>query len=134
MKRHKYLSVVICISFLMVLFLLGLSRNVRGEVKEVDATVQGKEFKLKTKEKFDELSKKINELGAKAENTDSKTTADVKKKMNELKEQRAVLQINMEKLDVVSKDQWETARQKVESEMDELEKAYNKARSHFESE
>lgn len=125
---------MICISFLMVLFLLGLSRNVRGEVKEVDATVQGKEFKLKTKEKFDELSKKINELGAKAENTDSKTTADVKKKMNELKEQRAVLQINMEKLDVLSKDQWETARQKVESEMDELEKAYNKARSLFESE
>ncbi|MFI5295791.1 MAG: hypothetical protein ACHQ0Y_12305 [Thermodesulfovibrionales bacterium] len=134
MKRHKYLSAMICISFLMVLFLLGLSRNVRGEVKEVDTTVQGKEFKWKTKEKFDELSKKINELGAKAENTDSKTTADVKKKMNELREKRAVLRINMEKLDVVSKDQWETARQKVESEMDELEKAYNKARSLFESE
>ncbi len=123
---------MICISFLMVLFLLGLARNVRGEVKEVDTTVQG--YKLKAREKFDELSKKINELGAKAEKTDSKTTADVKKKMNELKEQRAVLQINMQKLDEVSKDQWETARQKVESEMDELEKAYNKARSLFESE
>ena len=54
--------------------------------------------------------------------------------MDELRETRAVLQINMEKLDTVSKDKWETARQKVESEMYDLEKAYNKARSHFESE
>lgn len=54
--------------------------------------------------------------------------------MNEPREKRAVLRINMEKLDAVSKDQRETARQNVESEMDELEKAYHRARSPFESE
>jgi BMFP domain-containing protein YqiC len=132
MKRNRYVSAVIRISFLMVVFLPGLAGNVRGEVKEIDTTVQG--YKLKAKAKFDDLSKKINELGAKAEKADPKKDADVKKKMNELKEKRAVLQISMEKLDLVSKDQWETQRQKVESEMDELEKAYNSARSLFKSE
>ncbi len=132
MKRDKYASVLICISFLTILFLPGLTRDVRGEVKGGDSAVQ--DYKLKAKEKFNELSKKINELGAKAEKADSKRKADVKKKMDELREERAVLQINIEKLDGVSKDQWETARQKVESEMDELEKAYNKARSLLKSE
>jgi BMFP domain-containing protein YqiC len=145
MKRHKYLSAVICIPFLTASFLLGIVRNVRGEVNEGVATVQRKastseefsaerEYKWKAKKKFDELSKKINELGAKAEKADSKTKADVKKKMNELREKRAALQINMEKLDAVSKDKWETSRQEVESEMDELEKAYDRSRSFFESE
>ncbi len=129
MKRHKYLSAVICISSLIVSFLPGLARNVRGEVKEIDTTIQG--YKLKAKAKFDELSKKINELGTKAEKADSKTKAIVKTKMNELQEKRAALQVSMEKLDMVSKDQWETERQKVESEMDELEKAYHSARSLF---
>jgi hypothetical protein len=139
-KRHKYLSSVICIYFLTALFLFGLIRNVRGEVKDLETTVQWKasqsqyfseekEYRQKAKEKYDELSKGIYELEVKAEKADSKTKADVKNKMNELREKRAVVYINMEKLDAVSGDKWKAAKQKVDSEMDDLEKAYRKARS-----
>ncbi len=135
MKRHKYLAVAICISFFSVLLLVYV-KNVWSEVKVLpsDEFSEKREYIMKAKEKLDELGKKINELEEKVDKDGSKKEANAKKTINELREERAVLQINIEKLDTVSKDKWKTARQEVESEMDELEKAYHKARHHFGSE
>ncbi len=132
MKRHKYPAVAICISFFSVLLLVYV-KNVWSEVKVLpsDEFSEKREYIMKAKEKLDELDKKINELEEKADKDGSKKGANAKKTINELREERAVLQINIEKLDTVSKDKWKTARQEVESEMDELEKAYHKARHHF---
>jgi len=147
--RSKYLSVVFWISFFAVLFLYGLAKNVRGEVKERDSDIRAasdgvaltgevfseeKEYEKKTREKFDELGKNINELEAKAMQSGTKTKAHVTNEIDKLRAKRAVLQINMEKLAASQKGNWETAKQKVDAAMDELEKAYHKARSHFESE
>ncbi len=132
MKRHKYLVVAICISFFSVLLLVYV-KNVCSEVKVLpsDEFSEKREYITQAKEKLDELGNKINELEEKVDKGGSKKEASAKKTINELREERAVLQINIEKLDTVSKDKWKTARQEVESEMDELEKAYHKARHHF---
>lgn len=149
MKRSEYLPGMLWISFFAVSFLYGLATNVRGGVKKGDLAIQAasggvasakeefseaREYKRKAREKFDELGKKIYELEAKAKKAGPETKADVRKEMDELWEKRAVLQINMEKLEASNKGNWEAAKQKVDAAMDQLEKAYHKARSHIESE
>jgi cytochrome c556 len=146
MKRNKYLSVVVCISFLTVLFLTGLSKNVRGE--EGKATLEKKagetstkekffeekqEFKRKAKERLDELDKKIDELEAKSKELGSKAKAEVKEDMQRLKKKRAALKKDMNKLEAKSTSKWEKAKQKIQDAEDELEKAYNKVRAKFTS-
>jgi hypothetical protein len=89
--------------------LLGVAGDARGEVK----VLTGEDFsekaayERKAKEGFYELSKKIKAVE---------------------------VQVNIEKLRGVGKDEWGDARQKVESGLDELEKAAGKARSYLKSE
>ncbi len=56
MKRNKSLAIVICLSFLAVLFLPGLVRNVRGEEGKTSLkegySEEKEEFQRKMKEKL----------------------------------------------------------------------------------
>lgn len=54
--------------------------------------------------------------------------------MQKLKEKRAALKKDMEKLEASSKKTWEAAKKKVSEAMDDLEEAYTKVRAKFESE
>lgn len=149
MTRSKYLSIVICISFLAVLFLHGLAKNVWAQGEEGKTAVEGKsgetstkekfsdekkEFKRKAKARLDELDKKIGELEAESRKAGSKAKAEAKEGLKDLKEKRAALKKEMRKLDAKSKSTWEKAKQKIQDAEDALEDAYNKVRSYFKSE
>jgi BMFP domain-containing protein YqiC len=143
MKR-KWLSVLICMSFLVVLFLPGAMKSILAEgdkttVKEEtggtsareDFSEEKKDFERKTREKLKEFDDKMADLEVKAKEAGSKAKAEVKEQMDKLREKWVALRREMEKLETKSKEKWEAAKEKVYAALDELEKTDNKARSHF---
>ena len=143
MKKRTQLSVLICMTFLSMLFLPGLTKNACGEVNEEkttlteqsDGTLSTKEeFKIKAKEKLTEFEKKMQELEEKAKETGATAKADVKKGMKEVKEKHEALVKEIKKLDAAGKQTWETAKQKVDAGIEKLQKALDKMRSHLKSE
>jgi peptidoglycan hydrolase CwlO-like protein len=132
--KSKYVTVVICMSFMAVLFLSGFVSKVQAEEGRT-AVKQGyhekEEFKQQAKERLAEFDRKINELEVKAKETGSKTKAEVKKGLRELKTKRAALKKNMERLEASSERTWEAAKQKVNMAMDDLERTYDKVRNYF---
>lgn len=147
MKKSKGFSVVICISFVAMLFLPGFVKNALGQGEEEKTKVEEQsgeaattkekfheereEFERTTKEKIDKLDKKMDELEAKVKEAGSNVKAESKEQLQELKEKRAALKEDMEKLESSSEKTWETVKRKVEHAMDELEEAYNKVRDKF---
>jgi cytochrome c556 len=142
MERNRYLFIVVCISFLTVLFSPGFMKNVRGE--EGKATVEKKagetstqdkfskekeDFKRRAKERLDVLDKKIDELEAKTKEIGSKAKAEVKQEMNGLKAKRAAIKKDVNNLEAKSRSKWEQAKQKIQDAEDKLEEAYNKVRA-----
>jgi hypothetical protein len=149
MTKGKYLYIVISISFLAVMFLPGLAKNVRAQGEEGKTAVGGKsgepstkatfsddkkEFLRKAKERLAELDKKIEELEAEAKKAGSNVKAEAKKGLKDLKEKRAALKKEIRKLEAKGKSNWEKAKQKIQDAGDELEEAYNKVRRYFKSE
>ncbi len=150
MRKSNGLSVLICISFVAMLFLPGLVKNVRGQGAEGKPNVEKKsgetastkekfsedkkEFEAKAKARLHELGRKIDELEAEAKKAGSKVKTETKEGLQELKEKRAALKKDMKKLKARSKTKWEEAKQKIQSAGDELEEAYNKVRDKFKSE
>ena len=148
MKKSKWLSVLICMSFVAVLFLPGFVKNVQGQAEEPkmekksgetpaakERFVEEKtEFKAKAKARLDELDKKIKELETELKKGGSKMKAETKEGLQDLKKKRAALKKEIEKLKATSKTKWEEAKQKVEAAGDELEEAYNKVRDKLKSE
>ncbi len=146
MKMNKYLSVVVCIFFIGVLLLPGILRKAWGQEKEGNTLIEEKsktketfaeektEYKNKVKKQLDVLDKKIRELETRVKKSGSKIEADVKKDMKELERKRLALKKEMKKLDAESREEWEDAKQKVDSAIDELQENYNKIRDKFKSE
>jgi TolA-binding protein len=146
MKRSKYLSVVVCVSFVAVLFLPGILKKAWGQEKEGKTAVEEKsttkeklseekaEYKDKVKEQLAELDKKIGELEAKIKESGSKIKADVKQDMKDLKKKRMALKKDMKKLEAKGREKWETAKQRVDAAIDEVEEAYHKILDKFKSE
>ena len=147
MNRNMFLSVVVCISFLTVLSLYGLAKNVQGEEgktttkgKSGDASAkekfseEKKEFQRKAKAKLNELDREIDELKVDLKKAGSKIKAEAKEGMQELEEKRAALKKEMKKLESKSKKQWEEAKQKIQAVENDLEEAYRKVRAKFKSE
>ncbi len=149
MKKGKGLSVFICMSFVAMLFLPGLVKNVQGQEEEGKPKVEKKsgetsstkekfseekkEFESKAKARLHKLGRKIDELEAEAKKAGSKVKAETKEGLQELKEKRATLKKDMKKLKARSKAKWEEAKQKIQAAGDELEESYNKVRDKFKS-
>ena len=135
MKKTKHMTLVICVSFLTMLFLLGLVKIVHGEEGKTsikhEYSEEKAEYKQKSKEKLDEFDKNIEQLEVEAKEAGYKVKAESNKGLEELKEKRAALKDHMEKLEASSKKTWEAAKKKMNEAMDDLEKTYNKVRANF---
>ena len=134
MKR-RHVAIAICISFVTMLFLSGLIRNVQAEeVKDgikQEYPEKKQEYKEKAKEKLAEFDKKITELEVKAKKEGSKVKTEVKEGIRELKDKRAALKEDMKKLEASSDKTWEAAKKKMNEAMADLEKTYDKVRAYF---
>ena len=144
MRISKGFYAFICMSFIAILFLPGLVKNVHGQYEEGRPEVESKsgersparekfsdekkEFMAKAKARLDEWGKKIDELETKSRKAGSKVKAEIKKGLQELKEKRAALKKEMKNLKARSKAKWEEAKQRIQAAEDELEEAYNKLR------
>ena len=135
MTKTKHMTVVICMSFLTMLFLSGLVKIVHGEERKTsikqEYSEEQAEYKQKSKEKLDEFDKNIEQLAVEAKEAGYKVKAESNKGLEELKEKRAALKDHMEKLEASSKKTWEAAKEKMNEAMDDLEKTYNKVRANF---
>lgn len=146
MKRGRHLSVAVCIMFFSVLFLAGVTKNVRGDqgtsIEEKSGekssdkkfSEEKKEFKQEMKQRLDVLDNKIKELEAELKKVGSKAKTESKEGLKELKNKRAELKKDMKKLGAKSRRKWDVVKGKVRDAMDDLEDAYNKVRDKFKTE
>jgi len=144
MKTNRYLSVVVCISFITALLLPGIVKKVRAEQDKASVetnrnemstkeklTRDKKEFKKEAKKQIAKLDREIDELELKMKKLGSKADADIRSDMNVLKAKRAEAKKDLERLEVASKEKWDAAKKKVSASIDELKNLYDKTRSKF---
>lgn len=144
MAMKKHLFVAVCISFLALLLLPGLIKNIRAEEGKATPAVENStkektagemaEFKKDAKARLDELGKRIDTLETKMKNTGSGARADMKREMTRLKAKRAAAKKEMKKLEAAGKEEWEAAKKKVNDAIDDLKEAYEKVSSKIKSE
>jgi hypothetical protein len=132
--KNKYVAVVICMSFLAVLFLSGLVGSVRAE-DENSAGKQGysekEEYKAQAKQKLAEEDRKISELETKAREGNAEERAEARKGLRELRRKHATLKSDIASLETAGKDTWEAAKRQVNMAIDDLENTYNRVRDYF---
>jgi hypothetical protein len=146
MKLCRWLPILICASFITVLFSPGFETKIMAQVEQgntkpeersKETTIKDEfskekeEFKKETKEKLKKFDMKMRELEAKVKEAGSEATAETKKEWQELKAKRTALKKDVEKIESSSRKTWETVKKKVKDGMDELEEAYNKMRDKF---
>ena len=149
MKKFKYLSLLVSLSFIAIMFLPGLVKNDRaqgqgGEEKRVVEKESGatsakdkfseekREFGNKTKEELDKIDK--NELELKMKKAGSRVKAEAKESLQDLKKKRVALKKDVERLERSGSRTWEAAKRKARDAMNDLEEAYNKVRDKLMSE
>jgi hypothetical protein len=130
----KYVTILICMSFMAVLFLSGFASNVQAE-EENSAGKQGysekEEYKAKAKQKLAEEDRKIAELEAKARDGNAEERAEARKGLRELRQKHATLKSDIASLETAGKDTWDAAKRNVNWAIDDLERTYERVRDYF---
>jgi uncharacterized protein YpuA (DUF1002 family) len=130
MKKFNYISIFICISFIAMLVITGLT----SAAEMTSPEGQKEEYKQKTKGKLSGFERDIKEIEAKSKETGARAKADIRKGIQELKEKHKVAKSEMKKLDSAGKETWKNVKKDLDKAMDELEKTFNKVRAYFKSE
>jgi peptidoglycan hydrolase CwlO-like protein len=132
--KSKYVSILICMSFVAVLFLSGLVSNVQGEEENssVNQSYSEREaYKENAKAKLAEQDRKIEELEVKARDGNAEERAEARRGLRELRNKRATLKSDIASLETAGKDTWEAAKREVNMAIDDLERTYERVRDYF---
>jgi membrane-associated HD superfamily phosphohydrolase len=137
MKKFHYVSIFVCISFIAMLVISGLTKAANAQAGGTSAAEmnssegQKDEYKKTTKRKLSGFEKDIKEIEAKSRETGARAKADIQKGIEELKEKHQAAKGEMKKLDAAGKETWKNVKEDLDKAMDELEKTFDKVRSYF---
>lgn len=92
---------------------------------------QKQEYQKKLESQFAELSKKIDELKAKAKTAKQNVTAKWEDTMSELKKKQEATEKKLPELRSATTKAWGDVKAGLDTAMDDLKKTYEKAKSHF---
>lgn len=140
MKKSNYISIFVCISFITMLVITGLTKAANaqaGGTSDAEMTSpegQKEEYKKKTNQKLTGFERDLKEIEAKSKETGARAKADIQKGIQELKEKHQVAKAEMKKLDAAGKETWKNVKKDLDKAMDELEKTFDKVRAYFKSE
>ena len=106
-----------------------VARNVCAAQVEDQENLQQSQHKMENKAA--EIGKKLDELEQKMKTSKDEAKADMSRQMDELREMQKKVQNKLKEMKVASGKAWQDAKEGAQSTMDDLQKAYEKARSRF---
>ena len=146
MKRFSFLLTVVVISFCMTLVQqrgaaeakTGTSaQDVKEETREAlevtkDFTLQQKEdFQKKIQTELARMQQQIDRLMARADHAKREAQADLHKVIAEVQKRKDAAGKKLQELESASEKAWENLKSGLNDAMEELEKSYKRALSHF---
>jgi uncharacterized protein HemX len=106
-----------------------VGRNVYAAQVDDQESLQQSQNKMENKAA--EIGKKLDELEQKIKTTKDEAKADMARQMDELREMQKKVQKKLKEMKVASGKAWQDAKEGAQSTMDDLQKAYEKARARF---
>ncbi len=85
----------------------------------------------KMENKAAEIGKKLDELEQKMKTSKDEAKAEMSRQMDELREMQKKVERKLKEMKVASGKAWQDAKDGAQSSMDDLQKAYEKARARF---
>jgi uncharacterized protein HemX len=104
-------------------------RNVYAAQVDDQESLQQSQHKMENKAA--EIGKKLDELEQKIKTSKAEAKADMSRQMDELREMQKKVQIKLKEMKIASGKAWQDAKEGAQSTMDDLQKAYEKARARF---
>ena len=98
---------------------------------QVDDQESLQQSQHKMENKAAEIGKKLDELEQKMKTSKDEAKADMSRQMDELREMQKKVQKKLQEMKIASGKAWQDAKEGAQSTMDDLQKAYEKARSRF---
>jgi uncharacterized protein HemX len=106
-----------------------VGRNVCAAQVDNKESLQQSQNKMENKAA--EIGKKLDELEQKIKTTKEEAKADMSRQMDELREMQNKVQKKLKEMKIASGKAWQDAKEGAQSTMDDLQKAYEKARARF---
>jgi uncharacterized protein HemX len=106
-----------------------VGRNVCAAQVDDQESLQQSQHKMENKAA--EIGKKLDELEQKMKTSKAEAKADMSRQMDELREMQKKVQIKLKEMKIASGKAWQDAKDGAQSTMDDLQKAYEKARARF---
>ena len=106
-----------------------VGRNVCAAQVDDQESLQQSQHKMENKAA--EIGKKLDELEQKMKTSKDEAKADMSRQMDELREMQKKVQIKLKEMKIASGKAWQDAKEGAQSTMDDLQKAYEKARARF---
>ena len=106
-----------------------VGRNVCAAQADDQESLQQSQHKMENKAA--EIGKKLDELEQKMKTSKDEAKADMSRQMGELREMQKKVQKKLKEMKIASGKAWQDAKEGAQSTMDDLQKAYEKARARF---
>jgi len=106
-----------------------VGRNVYASQVDDQESLQQSQHKMENKAA--EIGKKLDELEQKMKTSKDEAKADMSRQMDELREMQKKVQKKLKEMKIASGKAWQDAKEGAQSTMDDLQKAYEKARARF---
>jgi uncharacterized protein HemX len=98
---------------------------------QVDDQESPQQSQHKMENKAAEIGKKLDELEQKMKTSKDEAKADMSRQMDELRGMQKKVQKKLKEMKIASGKAWQDAKDGAQSTMDDLQKAYEKARARF---
>ena len=106
-----------------------VGRNPCAAQADDQQTLQQSQHKMENKAA--EIGKKLDELEQMIKTSKAEAKADMTRQMDELREMQKKVQKKLQEMKIASGKAWQDAKEGAQSTMDDLQKAYEKARARF---
>jgi uncharacterized protein HemX len=106
-----------------------VGRNVCAAQVEDQESLQQSQHKMENKAAG--IGKKLDELEQKMKTSKDEAKADMSRQMDELREMQKKVQKKLNEMKIASGKAWQDAKDGAQSTMDDLQRAYEKARARF---
>jgi uncharacterized protein HemX len=104
-------------------------RNACAAQIDDQESLQQSQYKMENKAA--EIGKKLDELEQKMKTSKEEAKKEMSRQMVELREMQKKVQIKLKEMKIASGKAWQDAKEGAQSTMDDLQKAYEKARARF---
>jgi uncharacterized protein HemX len=106
-----------------------VGRNVCAAQVDDQESLQQSQHKMENKAA--EIGKKLDELEQKMKTSKDEAKADMSRQMDEMREMQKKVQKKLKEMKIASGKAWQDAKEGAQTTMDDLQKAYEKARARF---